>query len=115
MYKRQNTYGPRTIGIEINDFTNNSSSNTVVTIKEEGDTFGRPSGIEDCEPAIPVGGGEDTSRADQGLRLLSCRPPRNAEHPDKTSSGDLIQSTTKNKFFAKETNIFFISLSHPLS
>ena len=97
-----NTYGPRTIGIEINDFTNNSSSNTVVTIKEEGDTFGRPSGIEDCEPAIPVGGGEDTSRADQGLRLLSCRPPRNAEHPDKTSSGDLIQSTTKNKFFAKQ-------------
>jgi len=96
------TYGPKTIGVEINDFTNNSTSNTVITIKEEGEKFGRPGGIEDCEAAIPVGGAEDLSQADQGLRSLSCRPPRNAEHPDRTSSGDLIQSTTKQLFFAKQ-------------
>ena len=73
-----------------------------MTIKEEGDTFGRPYGVEDCEEAIPVGGAEDLSRTEQGLKLLSCRPPRNAEHPDQTSNGDLIQSTTKNMFFAKQ-------------
>ena len=81
-----NTYGPRTIGIEINDFTNNSSSDTVITIREEGDTFKRVRGVEDCEPPIPVGGSLDFSRPDQGLKLLSCRPPRNAEHPDKLIS-----------------------------
>jgi len=96
-----NTYGPRTIGIEINDFTNNSSSDTVITIREEGDTFKRVRGVEDCEPPIPTNN-LDYTNTDQGLKLLSCRPPRNAEHPDKTKNGDLIKSTTKNMFFAKQ-------------
>jgi len=96
------TYGPKTIGVELNDFTNNSGSDTVVTIREEGDTFSRVRGIEDCNPPVNTEETLDFSKSDQGLKLLSCRPPRNAEHPDVTSDGDLIQSTTKNLFYAKQ-------------
>jgi len=92
-----NTYGPRTIGIEINDFTNNSESDKAITIKEDGDSFSRAHGIEECEErVIPV------SVFESRLDLLGCRPPRNPVHPDITKSGNFIKAITKKKFWANQ-------------
>ena len=105
-YSGSNTYtaesildvrGPRVICIEVNDFTNNAVSNYPVSIKEEGDQWGRPYGIEECEERK-----EEGIKYDAKLDFVGCRPPRNAEHPDKTASGDLIQATTKKQFWAKQ-------------
>lgn len=91
------TYGPKVINLEINDFTNSCGSNFVVCMKEDIEKFGRPRGIEECEGPV-----SETVKIDDGLDVLGCRPPRNAEHPDKTKGGDLIKSISQNRFWAKQ-------------
>jgi hypothetical protein len=91
------TYGPKTINVEIDDFTNSSSGNFVVSMSEDANKFSRPFGVEDCEAPVTV-----ITEVEEGLDILGCRPPRNAEHPDKTKDGDFIKSITKNKFWANQ-------------
>jgi len=91
------TYGPKTINLEINDFTNSCGGNFVVSMKEDAEKFGRPRGIEECEAPL-----FESIKVEEGLDVLGCRPPRNAEHPDRTKDGDLIQTISQNRFWAKQ-------------
>lgn len=92
------TYGPRSISLDIDDFNNNSITGNVITIKEDADTFEKPYGIEDCSlPIIQTNG----SRFLEGLDVGLCRPPKNPEHPAVDENGNLVQAMNQQMYWAK--------------
>ena len=95
------TFGPRTINVEVEDFTHNSETDKAVTLREEGDTFSRPRGVEDCldgeskAPFTPIAAYFDPNTP-------NCRLAKHPTHPDRTINNDPVQQINKNKFWARQ-------------
>ena len=92
------TYGTRTITLEIDDFNKSSVTDNIVTIREEGDLFGSAKKPEDCfAPQI-----ENIKNLDQGLNFGLCRAPKDAELPEKDTEGNKRKQITKQMWWAQQ-------------
>ena len=92
------TYGTRTITLDIDDFNKSSVTDNIVTIKEEGDLFETSKKPEDCfAPKI-----ENISNLDQGLNFGLCRAPKDAELPEKDTEGNKRKQVTRQMWWAQQ-------------